>query len=135
MSSCRSFNDNKQQRTFIYLLQRWVSFQGCGVLFYASFARNVGCSCNLPFQCVQATFPAKLTTAVPAWLGGFPAPLPRRTCGPSELAKEKQGKYSEVGVFVCLVRCNGRKESHEFPVFHFLLLLCITYICFPDQPL
>lgn len=106
-----------------------------GFYFTLPLQEMLAAHATLPFQCVQATFPAKLTTAVPAWLGGFPAPLPRRTCGPSELAKEKQGKYSEVGVFVCLVRCNGRKGSHEFPVFHFLLLLCITYICFPDQPL
>lgn len=99
--------------------------------FYASLTRNVGCSCDLPSS-AQTTFPMKLTTAVPAWLSGFPAPLPRRTYGPSQLGKEKQGKCSEVGVSMCLVRRNEGK-SHKFPIFHFSQLLCISCICFPDQ--
>lgn len=79
---------------------------------------------------VCSGYPEKLSTTVPAWLNGFPTPLPRMTLGPSKLRKEKQGKYSEVRAFMCLVRCNG---INEFPIF--LLLLCISYICFPDQPL
>lgn len=63
MSSHRSCDSNKLQRKLIYLLKRWVSFQGCGFFtllqeMVAAHAASLAVhSCNLPWEAHRLSSP------------------------------------------------------------------------------